>query len=140
MLVLTALLFASSVTDLRNRTIPNWLTLPGALAGIALAVGEGRFPEVLLTGLLAAFPFLAAALIRPEGMGMGDVKLAAVLGLFLGWQVWPALVVSLAIAGLTGVLMALGSRREPTAIGLPLAPFMAVGVGLTLACGASPLQ
>ena len=138
--VLILVLIVSTVTDLRRREIPNWVTGGGAAAGVALAAREGRVGPAVLCATLAAAPFLAAALARPEGMGMGDVKLAGVLGLFLGWTVWPALVVALAVAGLTGALMALGSRREPSAVSLPLAPFLAVGAGLILLAGANPLQ
>jgi leader peptidase (prepilin peptidase)/N-methyltransferase len=89
---------------------------------------------------LAAAPFLLANLIRPEGMGMGDVKLVAVVGLYLGQQVWIALVIGLALAGLTGVLIALGRRLPPSRTALPLAPFLAAGAGIMLAATGGALQ
>jgi leader peptidase (prepilin peptidase)/N-methyltransferase len=138
--VLAVVLMLATFTDLRRREIPNWLTGGGAAAALALAVGNGSLVTALVCGVLAAAPFLAACLIRPEGMGMGDAKLAGVLGLFLGWAVWPALVAALAVAGLTGALLALGTRRTPSTVSLPLAPFLALGAGLTVLMGANPLQ
>ena len=134
--VLLITLLIASATDLRRREIPNWLMAVAALAGIALAAVEGRAGSAVLFGLLASLPFLAAALIRPEGMGMGDVKLVAVIGLYLGPAVWIALAAGLALAGLTGVLIALGRRLPPSKTALPLAPFLTAGcvavLGFTL--------
>ena len=137
--VLVITLLIASATDLRSREIPNWLMAGAALAGIGLAA-EGRAGSAVLFGLLAAAPFLLANLIRPEGMGMGDVKLVAVVGLYLGQQVWIALVIGLALAGLTGVLIALGRRLPPSRTALPLAPFLAAGAGIMLAATGGALQ
>lgn len=125
--VLLITLLIASATDLRSRVIPNWLMAGAALAGIVFAATAGRTGSALLFGLLAAAPFLAAALIRPEGMGMGDVKLVAVIGLYLGEQVWIALAIGLALAGLAGVLISLGKRLPASETALPLAPFLALG-------------
>lgn len=138
--VLVITLLIASATDLRSREIPNWLMAGAALAGIGLAAAEGRAGSAVLFGLLAAAPFLLANLIRPEGMGMGDVKLVAVVGLYLGQQVWIALVIGLALAGLTGVLIALGRRLPPSRTALPLAPFLAAGAGIMLAATGGALQ
>ncbi|MCB0869522.1 MAG: prepilin peptidase [Solirubrobacterales bacterium] len=138
--VLLITLLIASATDLRSREIPNWLVAGAALAGIVLAVTDGRAGSALLFGGLAAIPFLAAALIRPEGMGMGDVKLVAVIGLYLGQAVWVALALGLGLAGLTGVLISLGQRRRPSQTALPLAPFFALGAGTVLALGGNALQ
>jgi len=140
MILLVAVLALATLTDLRDRTIPNWLTGAGALAGTALAVAQGRALPALLAGFLAASPFLLAALIRPGGMGMGDVKLAGVIGIFLGRQVWAALVIALALAGLTGVMISLGGRIPPSRTALPLAPFLALGAGTVLVMGGKALQ
>ena len=138
--VLLITLLIASATDLRRREIPNWLVAGAGLAGIVLAVTDGRAGSALLFGGLAAIPFLAAALIRPEGMGMGDVKLVAVIGLYLGQAVWVALALGLGLAGLTGVLISLGQRRRPSQTALPLAPFFALGAGTVLALGGNALQ
>ncbi|MDQ5894997.1 MAG: leader peptidase (prepilin peptidase) / N-methyltransferase [Actinomycetota bacterium] len=138
--ILVLTLVVATVTDLRNRVIPNWLVGFGALAGLAAAIVSGRPGQALLAGVLAATPFLAAALIRPEGMGMGDVKLAGVIGIYLGQSVWPALALGLGLAGLTGVLISLGRRQPPSRVALPLAPFLALGAGMMLVIGGSSLQ
>jgi leader peptidase (prepilin peptidase)/N-methyltransferase len=138
--ILVFTLVVSSVTDLRSRVIPNRLTGLAALSGLTLACAEGQVGPALLAGVLAAAPFLAAALARPEGMGMGDVKLAGVIGIFLGQSVWPALAIGLALAGLTGVVISLGRRRPPAQVALPLAPFLALGTGTMLVIGLGSLQ
>ena len=138
--VLLITLLIASATDFRSREIPNWLMAGAALAGIGLAAVEGRVGPALLFGLLAAAPFLLANLVRPEGMGMGDVKLVAVIGLYLGQTVWIALAAGLALAGLAGVMISLGKRLPPSQAALPLAPFLALGVGTVLAVGGGALQ
>ena len=138
--ILVLSLTVATVTDLRSRVIPNWLVALAALAGLALAYHGSRLGPALLAGCLAAGPFLVAALIRPEGMGMGDVKLVAVIGLFLGHSVWAALAIGLALAGLTGLLISLGRRQPPSRVALPLAPFLALGAGMMLLIGGSSLQ
>jgi leader peptidase (prepilin peptidase)/N-methyltransferase len=138
--LLTVTLVVASVTDLRSRVIPNWLMALGAIAGLALAAAEDRSAPAFLAGILAAAPFLLAALIRPEGMGMGDVKLAGVIGIYLGQEVWFALALGLALAGLTGVMVSLGRRLPPSRTALPLAPFLALGAGTVLALGGGALQ
>ncbi len=138
--VLLATLLIASATDLRSRLIPNWLVALAALAGLGAAAAGGGVGPALLSGLLAAAPFLAAALIRPEGMGMGDVKLAGVIGIYLGSTVWFALAIGLALAGLTGVMISLGRRLPPSQTMLPLAPFLALGTGLVLVLGGNALQ
>ena len=138
--VLLLTLLIASVTDLRRREIPNWLIAAAAVAGVGLAIAEGRDGSSLLFSLLAAAPFLLANLVRPEGMGMGDVKLVAVIGLYLDQQVWIALAAGLALAGLTGVLIALGKRLPPSRTALPLAPFLAIGSVLSIAVTWSELS
>lgn len=133
-MVLIPLLAAVSVTDIRRRMIPNGALL--AAVGLWLVVeartgGEG-LAESLAAAVVIASPLLVAALVRPEGMGMGDVKLVAVIGLYLGWGAWVALLAGLFLAGLTGALISLGTRRPPGETTLPLAPFLAAGVIISL--------
>lgn len=141
-LLLTATLAAATVTDLRARRIPNRLTAAAAALGLGLAATSGS--AALINALAAtsavAAPLLVVSLIRPEGIGMGDVKLVAVLGLYLGWAAWPALLIALALAGLTGLLLALGTRTPPSQTALPLAPFIAAGSLPVLVLALSPLQ
>lgn len=131
---LLATLIAVSVVDIRRRIIPNRLLLAAVAFWFAIAVWSGGDGAVagLLAALVLSLPLLIATLIRPEGMGMGDAKLVAVIGLFLGWGAWPALLAGLFLAGLTGVLISLGTRQPPAETSLPLAPFLAAGVVISL--------
>ncbi|MGK2956361.1 MAG: prepilin peptidase [Solirubrobacterales bacterium] len=141
-IVLASTLAAVSVTDIRRRVIPNRVLLVAValwLGILAWTGGEGA-TSALVAALVVALPLLVAALVRPEGMGMGDVKLVAVIGLFLGWQAWPALLLGLALAGMAGVLISLGTRRSPSVTTLPLAPFLAAGALPVMLIEAIPLQ
>lgn len=140
MIILVLTLVAASLTDLHSRVIPNWLVGLAGVAGLAVAFAGQRAPEAVLFGVLAAAPFLMAALIRPEGMGMGDVKLVAVIGLYMGPSVWLALALGLGLAGLAGALTSLGKRLPPSQTTLPLAPFLALGTGMVLAAAGNSLQ
>jgi leader peptidase (prepilin peptidase)/N-methyltransferase len=122
-----AVLVAVTVTDLERRIIPNRIVLP-ALA-VALVVQTLRDPglEWLLAAAAAGGFFLVLALVYPAGLGMGDVKLAAFLGAWLGRDVLVALVVgSLLGAALALAILLLrdGSGRRTT---LPYGPALAAG-------------
>ena len=129
-LVLVLLLVPITLIDLDHRIIPNRLTLIGAVAApaILLATEPSALTEHLIAGLAAGGFLLAAALARPGGMGMGDVKFAGVLGLFLGSAVAPALLVAL-VAG-TAVGAAIIARKgalEGRKTAIPFGPFLALG-------------
>ena len=85
-LVLAFALVGISSIDLRYRIIPDRITLPLAVAGLVLAavLRPSDLPELLLSAFGAGLFLLVAALLSPSGMGIGDVKLAFVLGLFVG--------------------------------------------------------
>lgn len=128
-----AMLIAVAAIDLEHKVVPNKVLLPMAVWGVA--AGAVVSPHALLAGLAAgagAFAFLlAAAVAYPAGMGMGDVKLAGVMGLYLGLSVVPALAVAFfagSVVGIALVVRAGGGRGH----GVPFAPFMALGglVGL----------
>jgi leader peptidase (prepilin peptidase)/N-methyltransferase len=134
-LLLVSVLVPIALIDLEHRIIPNVITGPAAVAAIALTVAldPGSLPERLAAGALAGGGFLVVALIAPGGMGIGDVKLAGVLGLFLGWAVAPALIVALAAGSLAGLVIATRAgvaAARKTAV--PFGPFLAAGgvVGL----------
>ena len=133
-IVLCATLATVSVSDLRRRIIPNRVLLAAAALWLGVTVWSGGAgaSSSLAAAVVIASPLLAVALIRPEGMGMGDVKLVAVIALYLGWGAWSALLAGLFLAGLTGVLISLGNRRPPAETSLPLAPFLAAGVVISL--------
>jgi leader peptidase (prepilin peptidase)/N-methyltransferase len=118
---LLVVLVPAAVIDARRRVIPNTLTAAGAVAGVALLtlLEPAALPTHAAAAAGAGGFFLAAALLRPGELGMGDVKLAAVLGLYLGASVVPALLVALLAASAVGV----AGRRST----LPLGPFLALG-------------
>jgi leader peptidase (prepilin peptidase)/N-methyltransferase len=124
------LLVPIALIDAEHRIIPNRLTALGALLalGLGTALDPAGEPARLIAGALAGGMLLLAALAYPGGMGMGDVKLAGVMGLFLGSAVAPAMLVAL----LAGVLFgALVMARKGTGAGrktaVPFGPFLALG-------------
>jgi len=129
-LALVTLLVPVALIDYEHRIIPNRLLLPGALIGLViLAVTDrGALPEHLVAAVAAGGFLLVAALAYPSGMGMGDVKLAAVLGLFLGRAVAPALLIALLAGVVVGiVVMARKGTREGRKTAVPFGPFLALG-------------
>ncbi len=142
-LYFAALSIALSLIDLAHHRLPNALVLPAypvaaVLFGAATALsGDLRAGALAAAGAGILFGvFLVIALIAPKGMGLGDVKLAGVIGMFLGWAGWSALAVGAAAAFLIGgvvgiVLIAL--RRARRGSGIPFGPCMLAGawVGIT---------
>lgn len=121
---LAAVLTAVTIADLRARLIPNRALVAGSLAALAiLAVADPAGLPTRLVWCAGAGAFLGAAhAARPDGMGLGDVKLAAVLGLYLG----PAVATALLVALVTGALTGLALRART----VPLAPFIAIGAAV----------
>lgn len=137
-LTLIALLVPIALIDLDHRIIPNRLTALGAVAALAIgaATDPGGVPEQLIAGAAAAGFLLAAALARPGGMGMGDVKLAGMLGLFLGREVAVALLAALVVGTVVGVaIMARRGVGEGRKTAIPFGPFLALGGVLALFAG-----
>jgi leader peptidase (prepilin peptidase)/N-methyltransferase len=133
-LALTITLVAAAETDLEHRIIPNRLMATSGIAAVALwtIVDPGRLPENLIAGVGAGGFLLAAAVAYPAGMGMGDVKLAGVMGLFLGASVAPALFVGFAAGAVVGIAIVLIRGVSARKQGVPFGPFLAFGgiVGL----------
>jgi len=137
-LSLVTLLVPMVLIDLDHRLIPNVLTGPFAL--IALALGVALDPsfvtEQVIAGAAAGGFFLLAALAYPRGMGMGDVKLAGVLGLYLGRAVAPAVFIGL-IAGVVvgAAIIARKGAAEGRKTAVPFGPFLALGALVALFAG-----
>jgi leader peptidase (prepilin peptidase)/N-methyltransferase len=128
-LMVLALLPCAAI-DIDRRIIPNRITGPGSVVAIAvgLALDPGGELTRVLSALVAGGFLLIASLIRPAGMGMGDVKLTGMMGLFLGRSVAVALFAALIASVLTGV--ALATRRGVHAArktALPFGPYLAFG-------------
>lgn len=122
--------------DIRARRLPNWLTLPAAVVVPAAAIGAGRGPAALAGAAALTSVYLVVHLIAPDGLGAGDVKLAAGLGALTGYfgaDVWLLAAVSAPLlTGLWG-LIAAAARRERTVPHGPamcLASAVAAGLGM----------
>ncbi|MDQ3973797.1 MAG: prepilin peptidase [Actinomycetota bacterium] len=139
------LLFVVAIIDVRTRKIPNRLTYPltpvllALLALAALLNGEPGWALRALLGGLAAFgALLVLALISPRGMGMGDVKLAAFIGVGLGYLGWAHVLLGVFGGFLLGgvvaaVLLAAGQRGRKDLI--PFGPYLSAGALLALLAG-----
>ena len=127
-LLVTALLIVSFI-DLAHMIIPDTVTLPGIVVGIAIGLLPSSigFANAVAGACLGGGIFLLIALAYPAGMGGGDVKLIAMIGAFVGWQaVLVTIILSAfcgALSGLTLILLGLRGRRDP----VPFGPFLAVG-------------
>jgi leader peptidase (prepilin peptidase)/N-methyltransferase len=128
-LLFCALLVVVTLTDLDRRVIPNAVLAAGAVAAVAIAaISDPSSLEARAIAAIAAGGVLfIVAVAYPRGMGMGDVKLAAVMGLYLGRAVAPALLIGFAAGAVVGLaLMALrGASARKQAI--PFGPFLALG-------------
>src|SRR5262249_39257002 len=136
-LVFVALLAAVTLTDIDRHVIPNTILLAGAIAGLAvvLATDPGSLGGRAIAAAAAGGVLLLVALAYPGGMGMGDVKLAAVMGLYLGSAVAPAMLIgilSAAVVGI-GVMAANGSEARKQAV--PFGAFLALGGVVALLAG-----
>ena len=137
LLPFTAMLVAVAFIDLEHRIIPNRILLPMAAWGLLSAAlfRPDRLPELLIAGAAAFLLLLAAALAYPGGMGMGDVKLAGVMGLYLGAAVAPALLAAFTLGALVGLAIVVHDGAGARKRGLPFGPFLAVGGLLGLLAG-----
>jgi leader peptidase (prepilin peptidase)/N-methyltransferase len=128
-LALVLTLVAAAETDLEYRIIPNRLLAPAAVAAIVLwAIADpGRLPENLIAGVAAGGLMLLTAVAYPAGMGMGDVKLAAVMGLYLGKSVGPALFIGFAAGAVVGIGIVIARGPKARKQGVPFGPFLAFG-------------
>jgi leader peptidase (prepilin peptidase) / N-methyltransferase len=137
-LALVLLLVPVALIDLDYRIIPNRLMLIGAVVAPALVLltTPDDLVEHLIAGAAAAAFFLVFAFAYPRGMGMGDVKLAGVLGLFLGRAVGPAVFIALISGTLVGALViARVGAREGRKTAVPFGPFLALGGVVALFAG-----
>jgi leader peptidase (prepilin peptidase) / N-methyltransferase len=135
-LVFIAMLAAVTVTDLRERRIPNRVLGAAVVLGLPLlaASDPGALPGRVTAAVVAGGVFLTMALLRPGGFGLGDVKLIATMGLFLGPAVLGAVLIALLAGSLWGVALFVRHGRAAAKLTLPFAPFLALGSLLTLFC------
>lgn len=128
-------LVAVSVVDVRTRIIPNRIVLPAV--GVVLAARTIVHPSVvwLVAGAGAAGFLLVAAIVRPGGMGMGDVKLALLLGVAVGRTVPVALLVALVAAAVPSLALLARHGACGRTMTIPFGPFLALGGVVALVAG-----
>ena len=128
-------LVAVTVTDLERRIVPNRIVIPALAAALVVQTARDPSVEWVLAAVGAGGFFLVAALVYPAGMGMGDVKLAAFLGAWLGSSVVVALFAGCLIACVPAVALLVMQGSKARKIGLPFAPFLAAGAVVALFWG-----
>ena len=137
-LALVAVLLPITLIDLDERIIPNKITLPAAVGAVVIGLlfAPARVPGQLTAGAAAGGFLLVFVLAYPRGMGMGDVKLAGVLGLYLGATVAVALLVGVIAGVIAGaVVMARVGVAEGRKTAVPFGPFLALGGVVALFVG-----
>ena len=141
-LVFVSMLAAITLTDIERRIIPNKILLVGSVIGLAIvAIADpGSLPERLAAGAGAGGVLFLAALAYPGGMGMGDVKLAAAMGLFLGVEVIPALLIALLAGSVVGLAMIAKHGAAARKRAIPFGPFLALGGVAALLAGHALIQ
>ena len=138
-----------TVIDVRQHRLPNALTGAGAawalLCAGVIAVTSGAWEPLLVSvasGVACAGGLLLLALVSKGGMGMGDIKLAGVIGLVMGLIAWTAAVAAIVWAFVLGAVIALrliviGKAQRGTAV--PFGPMLIAGAWLVLATDVNPL-
>lgn len=129
-LVLVVILIPVALIDFDERIIPNRITVPAAVLAIVLGLvlKPSGVPEQLIAGAAAGGFLLVFALVYPQGMGMGDVKLAAVMGLYLGRSVAVAIIIGTLAATIFGAaVMARVGVKAGRKTAVPFGPFLALG-------------
>jgi leader peptidase (prepilin peptidase)/N-methyltransferase len=137
-LLLVVVLVPLTLVDVAVRLLPDRLTGAAAVAAIVAGtlLDAGGEAGRLVAGLVAGGAFLVLAIARPGDMGMGDVKLTAVLGLFLGAPVAVAVFVALVAGVVAGLaLMARKGVRAGRATALAFGPFLALGAVVAMLAG-----
>jgi leader peptidase (prepilin peptidase)/N-methyltransferase len=139
--VFAAALVALFAIDLEHHLLPNVITLPGIVVGFVFSLlGPPGWLDSLLGilvggGILFAIAELYYRARHEEGLGMGDVKMLAMIGAFLGWKL---AIVTLMMASVAGSVIGLGliaMRRGNMKYALPFGTFLALGAGLSATAG-----
>ena len=130
-----AVLVAVSAIDLEHRIIPNRIVIPATLVVLVANTLLDLSPEWALSALAGSGFLLAAALVYPAGMGMGDVKLALLMGAALGRTVSVALMVGMLAAMIPGIFLLAKHGSKARKMGIPFGPFLALGSAVALFWG-----
>ena len=140
---LVAVLVPIALIDFDSQIIPNKITAPAAVAAVALGLvlKPSWVPEQLIAGAAATGFLLVFVLAYPRGMGMGDVKLAGMLGLFLGRSVVVAILIAVLVGTIVGaIVMARVGVERGRKTAVPFGPFLALGGIVALLAGAPLLH
>lgn len=128
LVVLATVLVPVSIADVRERRIPDVLVLPAlAVALLLRALGGASGAWPLAWAAIAGACLLLPAVIRPEGMGMGDVKLVALIGACLGALALPALCIALVAGAVGGAAWAVVTGVPLRHATIPFGPYLAAG-------------
>jgi leader peptidase (prepilin peptidase) / N-methyltransferase len=124
-----------SAIDIEHRIVPNRIVVPAAGVALVLQTILYPSPEWAIAAVGAAGFLFLAALAYPKGMGMGDVKLALLLGAMLGRNVTVALMVGCFAALVPALVLTLRHGSRARKIAIPFAPFLAFGAVIALFVG-----
>jgi leader peptidase (prepilin peptidase)/N-methyltransferase len=131
--VISVLVVISRI-DLEHRIIPNRIVVPAWIAVLLaqIAIFPGHWVQWVVASFGAGLFFLAIALAYPAGLGMGDVKLALLIGAALGWPVLTALFLGTLASGLVAGVMLFKEGSTARKRAIPLGPFLAGGAIVVL--------
>ena len=130
-----AALVAISATDLEHRIVPNRIVVPAAAITLVAQTALNPSVEWVLGAFGAAGFLFVAVLVYPKGMGMGDVKLALLMGAMLGRTVPVALMVGMIAALVPSLVLFVRHGVKARKMGIPFAPFLAFGAVVALFAG-----
>jgi leader peptidase (prepilin peptidase)/N-methyltransferase len=133
-------LVALSAADVRYRVVPNRIVLPAAVVVLAAQTVLHPSPEWAIGGLAGGGFLLVAALAYPAGMGMGDVKLALLLGFMVGRDIGVALMIGMVAALVPSVVLFARHGSKARKMAIPFAPFLALGGVVALFWGEALLD
>ena len=128
-------LVAISAIDIEHRIVPNRIVIPAAAIVLVAQTALHPSPEWAIAALGASSFLFAAVLAYPKGMGMGDVKLALLLGAMLGRSVAVGLMIGFLAALVPAAVLALRHGPKARKIAIPFAPFLALGAVVALIAG-----
>jgi leader peptidase (prepilin peptidase)/N-methyltransferase len=136
-LLLLAALVAVTFIDLEHQIIPDVITLPGIVTGVLANLATGAVPwlDAVLGAVLAGGLFFVIIMASGGGMGGGDMKLGAMLGAFLGWQLTLVALFLAVVAGGGAAVGILVAKRKGRKDPIPFGPFLAVGGAAALLWG-----
>jgi leader peptidase (prepilin peptidase) / N-methyltransferase len=136
-MVFVTMLAVVTLTDLERRIIPNVVLLTGTVLCLAIAIptDPGGLLERVIAAAVAGGLLFAVVLAYPKGMGLGDVKLVATMGLFLGRAVGPAILIALFAGSAVGIALIARHGSGARKMAIPFGPFLALGGVVAMLAG-----